>query len=61
LPPNTVTRSIPATPVSGAVGAELAAAASALDTAALPNSGVNTRAFPTVPNSSRRLNLEFVK
>src|ERR1039458_10664868 len=43
-------------PVSSAPGA-----AFALDTAALPMSGVNTRALPTVPNSSRRLNLEFVK
>src|ERR1022692_4075855 len=56
LPPNTVTRSIPAMPVSDALGAALA-----LDTAALPIIGVNTRALPTVPNSSRRLNLEFVK
>src|ERR1035438_4692672 len=56
LPPNTVTRSIPAMPVSDALGAALA-----LDTAALPIIGVNKRALPTVPKSSRRLNWEFVK
>src|ERR1039458_6548981 len=43
-------------PESAAPGAALA-----LDTAALPIIGVNTRALPTVPKSSRRLNLEFVK